>query len=147
MTLIKSVLYEKDYAVWVEQTVQSLRQGIFDSLDIDNLIDEVEDLGKSQRQALKSNLRVLLMHLLKWQYQSEHRSGSWKGTIREHRNRIVDILEDSPSLKRFYAEAIDQCYGKARLQAADETGLAVEVFPETYQYNANQILDDDFWPN
>jgi Domain of unknown function DUF29 len=146
MTLVKSSLYSTDYAGWVEQTVELLRQGRLNEVDLEVLIEEVEDLGKSQRQALKSNLRVLLMHLLKWQYQPERQSNSWRSTIREHRNRILDILEDSPSLRNVLAESLDQCYRQARLQAADETDLEIKVFPEQCPYVNAQILNEDFLP-
>jgi hypothetical protein len=146
MTLVKASLYSTDYACWVEQTVELLRQGKLSEVDLDVLIEEVEDLGKSQRQALKSNLRVLLMHLLKWQYQPEHQSNSWRSTIREHRNQIQDILEDSPSLRNVLAESLEQCYGQARLQAADETNLETQVFPEPCPYACAQILNEDFLP-
>jgi hypothetical protein len=146
MTLVKASLYSTDYACWVEQTVELLRQGRLNEVDLDILIEEVEDLGKSQRQALKSNLRVLLMHLLKWHYQPERQSNSWRSTIREHRNRIQDILEDSPSLRNVLAESLEQCYGQARLQAADETNLENQVFPELCPYACAQILNEDFLP-
>jgi Domain of unknown function DUF29 len=146
MTLVKSSLYSTDYAGWVEQTVELLRQGRLNEVDLEVLIEEVEDLGKSQRQALKSNLRVLLMHLLKWQYQPERQSNSWRSTIREHRNRILDILEDSPSLRNGLAESLDQCYRQVRLQAADETDLEIKVFPEQCPYVNAQILNEDFLP-
>ena len=147
MTIVKEAsLYSTDYACWVEQTVKLLRHGRLDEVDLDYLIEEVEDLGKSQRQALKSNLRILLMHLLKWQYQPGRQSNSWRSTIREHRNRIFDILEDSPSLENFLVESQQQCYRQARLQAADETGLDAKVFPEHCPYMTHQSLNEDFLP-
>lgn len=103
-------------------------------------------MGKSQRQPLKSNLRVLSMHLLKWHYQSEIRSGSWLSTIREHRERLDDILEDSPSLKDYYLEMLPQCYKKARTAAVDETGLDINIFSTNCEYTPEQVLDSQFWP-
>jgi hypothetical protein len=147
MALAKPILYESDYALWIDQTIQALRDGRISDLDLEHLIEEVEDLGKSQRQALKSNLRILLMHLLKWQYQSKKRSSSWKGTIQEHRSRILDILEDSPSLKTFFVEVVDPCYAKAQIQAADETELDITVLPGQCPYAINEILDEAFWPD
>lgn len=146
MPLVKTNLYSTDYACWVEQTVKLLRQGRLNEVDLDPLIEEVEDLGKSQRQALKSNLRVLLMHLFKWQYQPERQSNSWRSTIREHRNRILDILEDSPSLNNFLSETLEQCYGQARMQAADKTDLDIKIFPEYSPFDVAQILNADFLP-
>jgi Domain of unknown function DUF29 len=146
MTLVKASFYSTDHACWVAQTVELLRQGRLSEIDLDILIEEVEDLGKSQRQVLKSNLRVLLMHLLKWHYQPERQSNSWRSTIREHRNRIQDILEDSPSLRNVLAESLDQCYRQARLQAVDETNLETQVFPEACPSACAQILNEDFLP-
>ena len=141
-----TTLYEQDYHHWLLITAELLKAGKLIELDIEHLIEEIEDLGKSQRQALKSNLRILLMHLLKWHYQSELRSGSWRSTIREHRERLEDILEDSPSLKNYYLEILPQCYEKALSAAADETGLNINIFPTNCEYTPEQVLDSQFWP-
>ena len=93
---MNKTLYDQDYYLWLEHTTQLLKQGKFSGVDIPNLIDEIEGMGKSQKQALKSNLRVVLMHLLKYQYQPEKRSNSWKYSIREHKNCLHDQFEDSP---------------------------------------------------
>lgn len=139
-------LYETDFIQWVDQASELLKQGRFDELDIDNLIEEVESLGRSDKNALRSNLRVLLMHLLKWQYQSSKRSNSWRGTIIEHRLRLQDTFEDSPSLKNFYTQIFDKTYQQARKKAAGETGLDIDTFPTTCPYTTDQTLDDQFWP-
>ena len=139
-------LYDTDFLEWVNHTAELLKQGRFDELDIENLIEEVETLGRSQKSAVRSNLRVLLMHLLKWQYQSSKRSGSWKGSISEHRQRIQDDFDDSPSLRNFYLQVFDQTYKRARKLAADETGLDISTFPNECPYPAEQVLDDEFWP-
>ena len=140
-----TALYEQDYYHWLVVTAELLKAGKLIELDTSHLIEEIEDLGKSQRQALKSNLWVLLMHLLKWHYQSEMRSGSWRSTIREHRERLDDILEDSPSLKNYYLEMLPQCYKKA-WTAADETGLDIKIFSTNCEYTPEQVLDSQFWP-
>jgi predicted DNA-binding ribbon-helix-helix protein len=139
-------LYEKDFVLWTNEIAQVLREKRFNDLDINNLIDEVEDLGRVQKQALRSNLRVLLMHLLKYEYQLDHRSSSWKGTIREHRARINDLINDSPSLKNDLADAIGGCYQIARTTASEETRLKIKTFPEDCPYSQEQIQDFDFWP-
>lgn len=141
-----STLYEQDYVLWLEQTAHLLRSDRFPDVDVENLIEEIEDMGKSQKQALKSNLRILLMHLLKWEYQSERRSSSWRSTIREHRNRLEDAFADSPSLKVFFAEVRDSCYQKARDLAADETNLPLDTFPELCPFNDEQIFNPDYLP-
>lgn len=145
-TQLKQTLYDADFVAWAEQTVELLRSRQLDRLDFENLIEEVEDLGKSQRQALYSNLRVVLMHLLKWQFQPEKRTNSWRYTLREHRQHIEEILEDSPSLKNYALEIFEPCYGKARLLASDETDLSVSTFPETCPYTIAEILNPDFLP-
>ncbi|NCJ06179.1 DUF29 family protein [Synechococcales cyanobacterium C] len=134
--------HETDYTQWATDTAKLLRERRFDCVDIVHLAEEIEDLGKRQRQALKSNLRVLMMHLLKWDYQPEKRSGSWRATIREHRRRILDILEDSPSLKSDLTVVLPQCFTVARLQAADENGLPLEAFPNLCPYSEIDVLQE-----
>lgn len=139
-------LYETDFIQWVDRAAELLRREDFDELDIQNLIDEVETLGRSEKNSLKSNLRVLLMHLLKWQYQPEKRSSSWRQTILEHRDRLQLSLEDSPSLRNYLLDVLQGRYEKARKFAAVETSLIVDIFPEECPYTIEQILDDGFWP-
>ncbi|MGK7875663.1 MAG: DUF29 domain-containing protein [Xenococcaceae cyanobacterium] len=139
-------LYDLDFIQWLDQAAELLEQGRFDELDLENLIEEVESLGRSEKNALKSNLSILLMHLLKWQYQADKRSNSWIRTIDEHRYRIQLSLESSPSLKNYYIEALDQSYASARKKAARETCLDISTFPTECPYTAEQVLDDDF-PN
>ena len=95
-------LYEANFVHWVETTVEQLRTQDYASVDWANLIEEIQDMSRRERKSLKSNLVVILLHLLKWQYQPDSRGGSWRGSIREHRRRINDDLKDSPSLPLFY---------------------------------------------
>jgi Domain of unknown function DUF29 len=139
-------LYDQDFVGWTEQMVTALRQGNWAGLDIENLIEEVEALGKSDRRAIKSRLEVLLMHLLKWQFQPAQRSRSWEATILEQRMRIVEILEDSPSLKNYLPMVVEGCYRGARKLAAIETGLAIDEFPVDCEYTIGQLLNEDFLP-
>ena len=136
-------LYEQDFSLWVENTVQQLKQKKLDNIDWDNLIDEIESLGKSEKNALQSNLRVLLMHLLKWKYQGDRRSNSWSYTITEHNIRINKTFKDSPSLKRYFAEIFDDCYQDARKLAAKETGLNIDIFPLDCPFSQKDVLDSD----
>lgn len=94
-----TALYKQDYHLWLEATIHQLRERDLESLDWHNLIEELEAMGRSDKRAILSNLRVLLRHLLKWKYQPDKRSNSWNFTIIEHRTRIEDELTDSPSLK------------------------------------------------
>lgn len=139
-------MYDTDFVQWIDQAAELLKQGKFDELDIVNLIDEVESLGRSEKNALKSNLRVLLMHLLKWQYQPSKQTSSWRGTIVEHRLRIEDTFEDSPSLRNYYTQIFDKTHEQARKRAAEETGLDISTFPAECPYTPAQVLDDEFWP-
>jgi hypothetical protein len=139
-------LYDQDFVGWTEQIALALRQGDWAGLDIENLIEEVEALGKSDRRAIKSRLEVLLMHLLKWQFQPVQRSRSWEATILEQRMRIAEILEDSPSLKNYLPTVVEGCYGGARKLAAIETGLAIDDFPVDCGYAIEQLLNEGFLP-
>lgn len=141
------LLYETDYLQWIETTVEDLRQGHYDRIDWNNLIDEIEDMARSQRRSLKSNWIVVLLHLLKWQYQPEKRSSSWESSLLEHRDCLRDDLRDSPSLKPYLETILAESYTRAVKQAKAETGLPLETFPIACPYEVSAILDDDFSPN
>jgi Domain of unknown function DUF29 len=140
-------LYEQDFYQWTQQMAIALREGRLERLDLENLAEEIESLGRSDRRALQSRLVVLLHHLLKWRYQPSQRTGSWKGTLSEQRRRIRVLLEDSPSLRSLLDESVAKCYGDARRQAADETGLPMTEFPEVCPFPMVDILDPDFLPD
>ncbi|MGB7413053.1 MAG: DUF29 domain-containing protein [Thermosynechococcaceae cyanobacterium] len=140
-------LYEQDFAQWIDQTVHLLKEGKLDELDLENLIEEVESLGRSDKRALSSNLIIVMLHLLKWQFQSEERSGSWKGSIIEHRRRIKRLLRDSPSLKSYLESEVTDCYTDARFQAAGETSLDLTKFPMDCPYELKELLSDGFFPD
>ncbi|MBK1719642.1 DUF29 domain-containing protein [Thiocystis violacea] len=139
-------LYEHDIHAWTQQTADLLRQRRFQELDIEHLVEELETMGRRDRQELVSRLKILLGHLLKWQYQPTHRSSSWRGSILEQRLRIRDLLEDCPSLKPFLAEAATAAYGDGVKLASKETGLPLAQFPETLPYALDPLQDDDWWP-
>lgn len=140
----QATLYNQDYSLWLETTIEKLREHQFQSVDIDNLIEELETLGRSEKKALRSYLRLIVMHLLKWQYQPEKRSKSWKITIRNNRFEIEEALQDSPSLKPQLAELLNQCYPRAVMEASEETGLVVSTFPTSCPFTIEQILDYNF---
>ncbi|MFB2967973.1 DUF29 domain-containing protein [Aerosakkonema sp. BLCC-F183] len=140
-------LYDRDFCLWAEETAKLLQAGKFGQIDLEHLIEEVEDMSGSQKRALLSNLRVLLMHLLKYKYQSEKRSKSWRHTIVEHRIRLEDAFEESPSLREYCLEIFDKAYQKARKQAAEETELPLDTFPRESPFTPAQILDEDFFPD
>ncbi len=147
LTVDLANLYEKDFYLWIQITAKLLKEKHFNELDLKNLLEEIETMGRSERKAVKNNLRVLLMHLLKYQYQPEKRSNSWRYTIIEHRNRLKDYLQDSPSLKPYLREVFTEIYQDARLEAATETGLSLETFPPESPFSPEQTLNLEFLPN
>lgn len=138
-------LYERDYYCWLEQTVLHLRQQAFDQLDLEDLIAEIEAMGRSEKRSIESNLRVILMHLLKWKYQPQQRSGSWGGSIAEHRIRVRKSLQDSPSLKNYLLEIFSETYQDAIKIAGRETNLEPEIFPTVCEWTFQQVLDEEYW--
>lgn len=136
-------LYDQDFSLWIESTVEQLRQQKLDNIDWENLIEEIESLGKSEKNALQSNLRILLMHLLKWKYQSERRSNSWAYTITEHNIRINQAFKDSPSLKSYFLNIFSDCYQDARKLAAKETGLELNFFPLNSPFTPEDVLNPE----
>lgn len=146
MNITKTVLYETDFSQWIDETIKVIEDGRFSELDLPNLIEELQSLGISDKRALRGHLRVLMMHLLKWQFQPSKRTPSWRSSIHNARNEIEDILKDSPSLKNYIVESIDWCYARAVKLAIEETGLSLSDFPNACPYKDEQILDDEFWP-
>jgi hypothetical protein len=140
------IRYEDDYHAWVLQQIALLEAGRLADLDGENLADELKGLAVSEEQEIESRLTVLLQHLLKWEFQSERRTNSWRASILEQRSRINRVIERSPSLRRHPTSALDREYRIARLRAADETGLPLNRFPLACPYSAAQALDEEFWP-
>ncbi len=132
-------LYEQDYSQWAETMADLLESGNFTELDIENLVEEVRDLSKRERDRLLSSLRLIVHHLLKWDYQPERRSRSWENTIGRERDNIGLYLEDSPSLGRYLTnESLQKIYRVARSDAMRETGLEL---PKNCPYPIEAILD------
>jgi hypothetical protein len=138
--------YEGDFHAWSVEQARLLRAGEFSAIDIANVAEEIESLGRSDRREIRNRLTVLLMHLLKWRHQPEGRSTGWSGTIREQRRQIELLLEESPSLRPFIAGAFGQAYQDARETAAAETGLAETEFPLECPFAAAEILSRSFLP-
>ena len=132
-------LFEQDYSQWAEEMADLLAAGNFTELDIENLVEEVRDLSKRERDRLLSSLRLILHHLLKWDYQTHRRSRSWQNTIGRERNNIGLYLEDSPSLTQYLDnKSLEKIYRVSRSDAMRETGLD---FPETCPYSIETILN------
>lgn len=142
-----SNLYDKDFYLWIETTAKHLKEGNFTEVDLANLVEEIESMGRSEKRAVRNILKVLLIHLLKYKYQPELRSNSWRYTIIEHRNRLQDAFNDSPSLKPYYEQVFDESYQKARLEAAAETGLSLDTFPLESPFTPDECLERDFLPD
>ncbi len=139
-------IYDHDFHAWAEKQARLLRCGQIANADVEHIAEEIETLGASERRELESRLKVLLLHLLKWQHQPDARSSGWIGTIDEQRDQIDTLLRESPSLRRLVGEYVGFAYPKARRSAGRETGLAQKVFPEHSPYSEQGILDPDFWP-
>ncbi|BFM39482.1 DUF29 domain-containing protein [Synechocystis sp. LKSZ1] len=132
-------LYEQDYSQWAETMADLLESGNFKELDIENLVEEVRDLSKRERDRLLSSLRLIVHHLLKWDYQPKRRSRSWQGTIERERANINLYLKDSPSLNRYLInESLSKIYPTARADGFKETGLEL---PDTCPYGIDEVLN------
>jgi len=139
-------LYEVDFYGWTQEQAKFLRNGAWDCLDIANLVEEIESLGKQERQELRNRLGVLLGHLLKWEFQPYLRSKSWFSTLREQRRRIRDLLDGSPSLKPSLPEVLEKAYQDGVDLAVRETSFKYKDFPAQCPYNLEQVLDLEFFP-
>ena len=139
-------LYDKDFHAWTQEQVALLKAGRLSEIDVEHLAEEVESMGISERRELESRLKVLLQHLLKWQFKPAAQSSGWTGTIDEQRYPLDILLRQSPSLKPLVDEAMEFAYPPARRAAGRETHLPVDIFPESCPYTTDQVLDPDFWP-
>jgi len=147
MSTATAQLYETDFYAWIQSQADALRARNISDLDFENLIEEIEDMGKSEQRELESRLEVLLAHLLKWQFQPEHRGTSWQATIKEQRKRIIKHLKENPSLKNSMPEAYAETYDYAILEAVKETGMVESTFPAQCPWTFEQVMDADFWPD
>jgi hypothetical protein len=150
MITTTSTLYDRDYQLWLENTINQLRRGDFQTVDWQNLLEELADFGKSERRALESLLTRLLEHLLKltyWQSQRDYNQAGWKKEIRNFRIQIKKILKDSPSLKLYLREILPECYLDARNLLIDETQLDASIFPLEVLASLEEILDQNWLPD
>jgi hypothetical protein len=150
-----SRLYDQDYQTWAHRNAELLRARRFAEADLEHLIEELEEMGKSEQRELVSRLRILLAHLLKWQFQYRHLSErwqefkgeSWRATIIEQRLAIRILLKRQPGLKSFLDKALAEAYPQAVELAAAESGLAATSFPPESAYSWAELADQDFYPN
>jgi hypothetical protein len=140
------VHYEDDLFAWTQEQAALLRAHAADRLDWENLAEEIESMGRRDRRELKSRLRVILLHLLKWQAQPKLRGGSWRKTLRTQRVEIRDLLLQSPSLRREVPDLMREAYLDAVKEAMDDAGLRAGAFPGTCPYRPEEVLDEDHLP-
>ena len=136
--------YSSDFYSWLLEQAAHVRAGRWEALDCENLAEEIESLGREQFNKLESALRVLMMHMLKWDHQKEVRSRSWVLSIEAQRDELENVLSDNPGLKARIAEATGRAYRRARIEAARETGLEKNRFPEQCPYAWSGIVAREF---
>ena len=140
-------LYDRDFYLWVEQQAALLREGRLDELDVTNLLEEIESMGRKDKKAIQNNLVMVLTHLLKYQFQPDQRSSGWRGSIVEHRRRLRYDFKESPRLRGHASEVFTEAYEDAREQASAESGLPPRAFPKSSPYTLEQTLDPDYLPD
>ena len=138
--------YDTDFDAWLQAQVAALRARQWDALDVEHLVEEVEELRKTERRGVRSQLRLILSHLLKWVYQSGKRTDSWRSTVANGRVLVQEDLADSPSLAHELDLLAAWAYPRARRDAAKETGVPLATFPDSCPWELTQVLDEDFWP-
>jgi hypothetical protein len=140
------VRYEDDLFAWTQEQATLLRAHAVDAIDWENLAEEIESMGRRDRRELKRRLRVVLLHLLKWQARPALRGSSWRKTLRTQRMEIRDLLQQSPSLRREVPSLVREAYRDAVREAVDETDLRADVFPSACPYAPGDVLDEDHLP-
>jgi predicted YcjX-like family ATPase len=139
-------LYDKDFAAWTKDQAAKLRKRAHNEIDWENVAEEIESLGRSQRHEIENRFAVLIHHLLKWQFQPGRRSESWRISVGEQRTWIPGIIKHSPSLKAFPKKVFADAYVEGRRRAINETGLSPKVFPAEPPFSVADALSDKFWP-
>jgi hypothetical protein len=139
-------LYDTDFYQWTQTQAAALRAKDVTALDLENLAEEIESLGKRDRRAVESYLEVILLHLLKRAYQPERRGRSWEKSLLQARHRLAKLLRENPSLANQVPGFLDEGYPHAQRLAAVETSLPLTTFPETCPWAGEQVLDEDLWP-
>lgn len=149
LTTNTKALYEQDFYLWIQTTVKLLQAGNLEQLDIDNLIEEIDSMGRREKKELKTRLIVLIEHLLKlqfWTQEKDDNARGWRNTVVEQRRQIIYILADSPSLKSILNEIFLDCYADARNDTLRKYQLSAELFPQQPPFCLEQVLNPDFIP-
>jgi hypothetical protein len=138
--------YDTDFYAWTQAQAAAIRAGTWDDVDRAHLAEEIEDVGKSERRALVSHLRVLLTHLLKWEHQPERQSDSWVHSMAHAQVEVQTILDESPSLRAELPAFVARAYEQARFLAARQTRLDRVRFPDTCPWSSDHLLHPDIVP-
>ena len=139
--------YHADFYAWTREQADLARRGSVNALDMGNIAEELEGMGRAERRALASQLERLMAHLLKWRYQPQRRSRSWRGSIRDSRTQIERLLGGSPSLGGEMLGLVEEEYPRAVRWASDETGIGWRAFPADCPWTQAELLDPDFLPD
>src|SRR5713101_2369166 len=144
----KRGLYERDYYTWALQQARALKEHRLEELDWENLADEVEGLAKTERRELRSRLKVLLEHLMKWQFQPQRRTRSWRATVAVQRVEILEHLDENPGLKRSLPDVLAQAYNAARVDVTTRLLRSTDPQPpDSCPWTFEQVMDEQFWPD
>ncbi len=138
--------YDQDFYFWISQNVELLRNGQVAEIDLEHIAEELESMGKRDLRELRSRLQVLVMHLLKWKYQSDKQTRTWMTTIDHQRDEIETLLLESPSLREHLDSALEMIYIKAKRDAYRETNMPEKFFPKHCPFELTEILDQSFFP-
>jgi hypothetical protein len=143
---VKNSLYDRDFYAWANEQAALLRAGKVAEADIENIAEEIESMGRGEKRELVNRLTVLLLHLVKWQFQPSFRGNSWRLTIEEQRYRLEDHFNENPSLKAQLSQALRDAYRLTLVEAERETGLSRGTFPKDCPYTFDEAMSPDFWP-
>jgi hypothetical protein len=138
--------YETDFYRWTTETARALRDGRLVDVDLEHVAEEIEDMGKSERRELVNRMAVLLAHLLKWTLQPEQRGNSWRATVEEQRAEVMELIEDSPSLRQVLHERLPNAYAKALRIVVRDTGLDRDAVSPVCPFTVDEALDPELWP-
>lgn len=141
--------YDTDIVAWAAEQARLIRAGRFDQVDLEHIAEEIEDVGKSEQRELANRMAVLLAHLLKWLHQPERRGSSWESTIREQRKALARRLQKTPSLQHCLndKEWWEDAWLDARTEAARETGIGFDRYPDVCPWTSAEILSSDWLPS
>lgn len=140
-------VYDRDFYAWATEQAALLRAGRLSEADVENIAEEIESMGRSEKRELVNRLTVLLTHLLKWQTQPARRGNSWRLTLLTQRGQLAEHLKDNPSLKSALPDAFATAYRFALLEAQKQTGLGEDAFPAVCPWTTEQVMADSFMPN